>query len=258
MTNQQHFASKLRLSRLCRWILAIGALKLAALAVLAILPPDMLNFSSDTDSEKNRPVPMTVTKNDQKGEQSLGTLLSDSLAVRGKVAHAAESPDSVNPPAPRVRPSQSPFSQDPLTNSDRPDAAMPSNIPAPQLNPYIPRDSAYRKEEELNRREQELLSLQQQMQHRLDELKNVESKVQGMLKQANNMQDDKLRHLIDVYSNMKAKQAADVLSTLDERIAVKILAGMRGKQAGEILTYMRPQPAAKLSELLSRTQLPDR
>ena len=88
-------------------------------------------------------------------------------------------------------------------------------------------------------------------------MKNLENKIQGMLKQANNMQDDKLRHLIDVYSNMKAKQAADVLATLDERIAVKILAGMRGKQAGEILTYMRAEPAAKLSELLSRTQLPE-
>ena len=44
---------------------------------------------------------------------------------------------------------------------------------------------------------------------------------------------------------------------LTARIAVKILAGMRGKQAGEILTYMRAEPAAKLSELLSRTQLPE-
>ncbi len=67
--------------------------------------------------------------------------------------------------------------------------------------------------------------------------------------------DEKLRHLVDVYSNMKPKQAAEVLATLDERIAVKILAGMRGKQAGEVLSYMQAAPAAKLSELLSRTQI---
>ena len=63
-------------------------------------------------------------------------------------------------------------------------------------------------------------------------------------------------HLIDVYSNMKAKQAASVLETLDERIAVKILAGMRGRQAGEILTYVNPQKAARLSESLTKMQMP--
>lgn len=42
MTKQQQFASKLRLSRLCRGILALGAFKLAALAALVMLPADKL------------------------------------------------------------------------------------------------------------------------------------------------------------------------------------------------------------------------
>lgn len=141
-------------------------------------------------------------------------------------------------------------------SSMRPDTPMVPQAPAPTVNPFVPQDSAQRKQEELNRREQELLALQQQMQTRLEELRTLETRIQSMLKQADNVQDDKLRHLIDVYSNMKAKQAAEVLATLDETIAVRILAGMRGKQAGEVLSYMEAAPAARLSELLSKTSLP--
>ena len=36
---------------------------------------------------------------------------------------------------------------------------------------------------------------------------------------------EKMQHLVDVYSNMKPKQAAQVLETLDESIAVRILYG---------------------------------
>ena len=57
-------------------------------------------------------------------------------------------------------------------------------------------------------------------------------------------------------SNMKAKQAASVLETIDEATAVKILAGMRGRQSGEILTYVNPTKAARLAEALARMQLP--
>ena len=55
---------------------------------------------------------------------------------------------------------------------------------------------------------------------------------------------------------MKAKQAADVLGTLDEDVAVKILAGMKGKQAGEILNFVEPQKAARLSVALTKMQTP--
>lgn len=263
MTKQQQFASKLRLSKLCRGILALGAFKLAALAALVMLPADKLAQTiqpAATPGMDPARIAAALASGDE-AALSLEKLLAESLGARGQIAHAAEVPTVAvaSPPAPKIRPAQSPFSQQPIEEGEaaRPDDAPSVQAPAPRLNPFIPRDSAQRKQEELNRREQELLALQQQMQNRLDEMKKLEHKIQDMLKQANNVQDDKLRHLIDVYSNMKAKQAADVLSTLDERIAVKILAGMRGKQAGEILTYMRAEPAAKLSELLSRTQLPE-
>lgn len=229
MTKQLHSGSSRRLSKLCRWILVLAALKASLLLSLTMFP-----------------------------EEAFPPLrLFEEAAELTPQAHAADQP--IAPPAPRIRAGEpSPFSQQLAPSAAevvRPDEVVPGPAPAPKVNPFVPRDSAQRKQEELNRREQELLALQQQMQSRLDELHALEGKIQGMLKKAGDVQDEKLKHLIDVYSNMKPRQAAQVLETLDERIAVKILAGMRGKQAGEVLTYMQAEPAAKLSELLSRTEL---
>ena len=99
-------------------------------------------------------------------------------------------------------------------------------------------------------------NLQKDIENRLNDLKDMEVRLQVMLKEANVQKDQKMRHLVDVYTNMKPKQAGQVLETLDERTAVRILAGMRGRQAGEILTFVSPEKAAKLSEMLTRMQMP--
>ena len=87
-------------------------------------------------------------------------------------------------------------------------------------------------------------------------LKEMETSIKGMLEEAKGVKDQKLKHLIDVYSNMNAKQAAKVLETLDNGIAVKILAGMRGRGAGEVLNNMEAKKAAGLTEMLTKIQLP--
>lgn len=117
-------------------------------------------------------------------------------------------------------------------------------------------DALKRRQEELDRKEQDLKALQQELDAKLVQLQALETKLSVMLKDADSTQDAKYKHLVDVLSNMKARQAAEVLSTLDERIAVKVLAGMRGRQAGEILTYAKPTKAARLTEALARMQMP--
>ena len=113
-----------------------------------------------------------------------------------------------------------------------------------------------RKQEELNRREQELLALEQELDAKIAQLTAMQEQLDKMLTEAKEVKDKQLKHLVDVYSNMKPKQAAQVLETLREDIAVKILAGMRGRQAGEILSYVEAKKAARLSEQLTRLQIP--
>ena len=132
--------------------------------------------------------------------------------------------------------------------------AVSNQCPDP-IDPML-RETLDRKQVDLDRREQELNALEGRVNEKLEEMQALEGRIQMMLKDAQELQDEKLRHLVDVYTNMKAKQAGQVLETLDERTAVRILAGMRGRQAGEILNNITPEKAARLSEMLTRMQLP--
>jgi len=120
----------------------------------------------------------------------------------------------------------------------------------------LERELLLKKQEELAAKEKALAALEQELDQKLVRLQELEAKLNRMLEDAKEVRDKKLKHLIDVYSNMKAKQAAAVIETLNEKIAVKILAGMRGRQAGEILTYVKPAKAARLSEQLTKMQVP--
>jgi flagellar motility protein MotE (MotC chaperone) len=134
--------------------------------------------------------------------------------------------------------------------------AAPAKAPEKPV-PVTPEASALlKRQDELDQREQALKSLEADLNTRVAKLKEMETSLKGMLEEAKGVKDQKLKHLIDVYSNMNAKQAAKVLETLDNNIAVKILAGMRGRQAGEVLNNMEAKKAAGLTEMLTKMQLP--
>lgn len=118
----------------------------------------------------------------------------------------------------------------------------------------VPTKNISAREQEVRKREAELKSMEAEIDAKLENLRAMEVKMENLLKSAGTIQDEKMQHLVDVYSNMKPKQAAQVLENLDESIAVRILAGMSGRKAGEILSFVRAERTAKLSESLTRLQ----
>lgn len=199
--------------------------------------------------ERPSPDPQTVL-----ADASARAALAAPRLLGASVACAADLPPvpPVSPPPPSVRPMESPVAPERVI---RPDEMTPQAPPAPEVAPFVSRDSAAQKQAELNRREQELLALQQQMEARMAELHSLENRLQGMLQDANTTQDGKFKQLVDMYANMKPRQAAQALTSVDETIAVRILTGMKSKQSGEILSYMDPQHAARLSEVMSKMQM---
>lgn len=136
----------------------------------------------------------------------------------------------------------------------RPDQQLANTeIPVPTIEkPYDSPSVLSYKEAELNQKEEELLSLQEQMNSRMQELNRLENKLGDMVQQANSVEADKYSHLIATYAAMKPRKAAEALSTLDEKIAVRILTGMKSKQSGEIFSYMDPVQAARLSKAMTK------
>ncbi len=112
------------------------------------------------------------------------------------------------------------------------------------------------KEDELARKERSLRTLEQNLDKKLADLNALEKRLKKMLADADVLKDAKIKHLVGVYTAMKAKSAAQVIESLDTDLAVKILSGMRGRNAGAILGLVEPKKAAKLSEELTKLQVP--
>lgn len=150
-------------------------------------------------------------------------------------------------------PRQSPF---PETNALQPiNPERPLSAPAPVITEGKPMNSIHTQAQELARQQQDLLVLRQQMDQRLKDLQSAEDKMKDMLQQAKDVEDKKVKSLVQMYANMKPRMAAQAMENMDERVAVRILAGMAPKQSGEILTYTNPAKTAKFTEMLTRIRM---
>ena len=146
-------------------------------------------------------------------------------------------------------------SKDAAKDAPKDDTAKPKEAQAEGTSTPSDWKILKQREEQLASKERSLNALEKNLDDKLVELKTLEKRIQEMLDKADVLKDEKLKHLVDVYSNMKAKQAAAVLETLDDDLAVKILSGMRGRTAGEILSNVRADRAATLTEALTKLQV---
>lgn len=151
-----------------------------------------------------------------------------------------------------------------LGQGSSPLAAMPQSdtgatwpAPAPRVTPQAAPIDPNAKAQELARQQQDILMLRQQMDQRLKDLQNAEGKMKDMIREARELEDKKVRNLVQMYANMKPRMAAQALENMDERVAVRILSGMAPKQSGEILTYTKPAKTAKFTELITRMRMPE-
>jgi flagellar motility protein MotE (MotC chaperone) len=181
------------------------------------------------------------------------------LAVRGNAAKTLVAAALDNAPAQAQTPAagQAPAApaQAPAKNAPAATAAPAAQAAAqPPAEQPLNWQMLKQKQDELTAKEAALKTLENDLNARLQNLTALEGRIKNLIDQANGLKDEKMKHLIGVYVNMKSKQAAQVLETLDETIAVKILAGMNGRQAGEILSNVSPKKAARLSEDLTKMQ----
>lgn len=244
MTKSQHCASFPRPGKLCRILLLLAMVKLCLLGSLLLDPVAHLLGPAASFVRSGFE---TALGNKETGTPAQGASVASGPVHAGQYASHPPS----HPPSQETRP----------LSVFGPGAAMAAETasggaPATAQEGSLAREALARKEQELARREQDLRTLQRELDDRLEELQLLEQRLSVMLKEAQEVKDEKFRKLVDMLSNMKAKQAASVLETMEEGTAVKVLAGMRGRQSGEILTYVNPGKAARLSEALTRMHLP--
>ncbi|NJL23746.1 MAG: hypothetical protein HC902_00225 [Calothrix sp. SM1_5_4] len=85
------------------------------------------------------------------------------------------------------------------------------------------------RKEELDMREKELTELEEELQKqkveldkRIRQLEDMRNQIAQILKDRVEVDQEKVTKLVDLYSNMKPKQAAEVIGTINEDLAVEV------------------------------------
>ncbi len=104
------------------------------------------------------------------------------------------------------------------------------------------------REKELNELEEELHRQRDEVEVRIKKLEEIRGQIASVLKQKVEVDQTKVDKLVEFYSNMKPKQAADILATINEDLAVEILGKMKKKNAAEIMDLLTPSKAQIISE----------
>lgn len=104
------------------------------------------------------------------------------------------------------------------------------------------------REKELNELEEELHKQRVEVEGRIQKLEEIRAQIASVLKERVATDEEKVNKLVEFYSNMKPKQAADILMTINEELAVEVLGKMKKKNAAEVMNLLPAAKAQTLSE----------
>ncbi len=119
------------------------------------------------------------------------------------------------------------------------------------------RELALRNRElELQKKEEELIPLKRDIDEKLGELNDLQTKLTSYAKtladREDAMKETKMAHLVELYTAMEPAKAAAIMEKLKMETVVLILRNMKGKSAGAIIALMKPETGAQVVEKLSQ------
>ena len=112
------------------------------------------------------------------------------------------------------------------------------------------------REKDLDTQVQLLTAAEQKLDAKLKGMNSLKDQIQALLGQADEKTEGEVTRLVDVYSKMKAADAARVMATLDEKVRTPVAAKMKPAILAAILGKMDSLDAKKLTEALAHRFAP--
>ncbi|MBL7195967.1 MAG: hypothetical protein ISS64_06680 [Desulfobacterales bacterium] len=123
------------------------------------------------------------------------------------------------------------------------------------INFLIMKKAALEEEEKrLAKKEAELMVIQKEINNKIENLTRLRNEIRSEIAAKNAVEDQKLKHLIKVYSAMKPQNAAGLIEKLDKKLAIELLSKMKGEDVGKILSYVNIEKATLISEGLAKRE----
>ena len=112
---------------------------------------------------------------------------------------------------------------------------------------------------EIDVRDSLLKAAEKRIEQRLQELKELEVRINGATTKKDEEEAAKFKTLVTMYENMKAKDAAKVFDRLNMRVLVEVVNVMNPRRMADILAQMTPEMAEKLTmEIAARSGAVDK
>lgn len=136
---------------------------------------------------------------------------------------------------------------------ETPAAAVPESVEERRLLYALSQERArlqaeyQQRVQQLDLREIELKTLAGEVEKKLTELKKLRQSVQQLLAEKSTVEAKRVKGLSKMYAKMAPAQAANLLTGLDQELAVAILAGMAPKSGAKIMNSLPVETATTLS-----------
>lgn len=112
---------------------------------------------------------------------------------------------------------------------------------------------------EIDVRDSLLKAAEKRIEQRLQELKELEARVNGAASKKDEEEAGKFKSLVGMYENMKAKDAAKVFDRLNMRVLIEVVNAMNPRRMADILGQMTPEVAERLTlEIANRSGAVDK
>lgn len=106
--------------------------------------------------------------------------------------------------------------------------------------------------QELQMREGLLKAAEQRIDRKVGELRQIQTKIKGMLRQYDKEQEDKLKSLVKIYETMKPKEAARIFMELDMPVLLDVIERMKEAKSAAIISKLEPEKAKRLTTELAK------
>lgn len=110
------------------------------------------------------------------------------------------------------------------------------------------------RERELQVRETLLQAQEKKIEDKVRELKDLEARIAAATKKKEEVELSRLKGLVTMYENMKAKDAAKIFERLDIKLATEVATQIAPRRMSDIMAQMSPEAAERLTvELANRS-----
>ncbi|HVG51548.1 MAG TPA: flagellar protein FlbB [Xanthobacteraceae bacterium] len=106
---------------------------------------------------------------------------------------------------------------------------------------------------EIEIRENLLKAAEKRLENRAADIKNAEGNSAAAIQKREEAEVAKVKSIVVMYENMKAKEAARIFDRLDMKVLIEVASGFNPRKLSEVLAQMQPEAAEKLTvELANR------